>query len=266
MSDAGPTKQERRDAARAARKQAEESAEAAQQRMRRLRLLGSVLLGAAVVVVAAILVSGSSSDKPKRKAGETVAGQTDVKAMLTGIPQSGITLGNPKAKVTLIEFADLQCPVCQQYALQVLPTLVQNYVRTGKVKMELRLVTILDRDGPGDSERMARVAYGAQLQNKLWNFADLVYFNQGQEETGYATDSFIRKIAGAVGSLNVSQAFAARQTSAATSEIGGSMSLFNRYGATGTPTVVVGKTGGTMKTLNGFDQQTVSKAIDAALG
>jgi protein-disulfide isomerase len=266
MSTPEPSKKERRDAARAARQQAEQAEASQAQRLRRLRMLGAVVVAAAVVVVIAIAASGGSSNNSHApKAGEAVSGRSDVAAMLNGIQQSGITLGNPKAKVTLIEFADLQCPVCQQYSLQVLPQIVQNYVRTGKVKMDLRLVTILDRNGPGDSQRMAQLAYGAQQQNRLWNFADTVYFNQGTEETGYATDAYLRKIAGSVPGLNVAAAFAARATPAATAQIGAATSLFSRYGATGTPTIVVGKTGGSLKTLSGFDQQTVSSAIDAAL-
>lgn len=232
---------------------------------RRLTLLGGVVAAAAVVVAVAILISsGGSSKKSAPKAGEALRGRADVTAMLQGIPQKGITLGNPKAKVTLIEFADLQCPVCQQYSLQVLPRLVQDYVRTGKVKMELRLVNILDRNGVTDSERMARVAYGAQLQDKLWDFADLVYFNQGEEDTNYATDAYIRRIASAVPGLDVAAAFAQRGSAGATSQLGAATTLFGRYGARGTPTIVVGKTGGTMKTLQSFDEPTVRGAIDAA--
>ena len=37
--------------------------------------------------------------------------------------------------MTLVEFADLQCPFCKQYATDVLPTVVRDYVRTGKVRL-----------------------------------------------------------------------------------------------------------------------------------
>jgi len=259
------TKKERREAARAARVAAEQEAQAGAQRKRRLQILGGVIAAAAVVVVIAIVVSSGGSSGPKKhKAGDALNGRAEVAAMLQGVPQKGITLGKPDAKVTLIEFADLQCPVCQQYSLQVLPRLVQDYVRTGKAKMELRLVNILDRNGVTDSERMARVAYGAQLQDKLWNFADLVYFNQGEEETNYATDAYIRQIASGVPGLNVGAAFAQRDSSGATQQLGEANTLFNRYGARGTPTIVVGKTGGEMKTLPSFDEQSVRKALDAA--
>ena len=66
--------------------------------------------------------------------------------MLAGIPQSGIYLGNPAAPVPLVEFADLQCPFCREYTLQTLPQLVQDYVRTGKVRMEFRNLSFLGKD------------------------------------------------------------------------------------------------------------------------
>jgi protein-disulfide isomerase len=260
------TKKERRDAAREQRLEAERAAGATEQRKRRLTILGGLLAAAAVVVVAAVLISssGSSAGTPKRQAGETVAGQQLSEQLLDGIPQSGITLGNPKAKVTVVEFADLQCPICQQFSQQVLPQIVQDHVRSGQAKIELRLVNILDRDGITDSARMAAVAYGAQLQNKLWNFADLQYFNQREEDTGYATDAYIKTIASGVRGLDVTKAFAARSTPGAAAALGDANALFSRYGATGTPTILVGPTGGTLKRLEGFDETSVSAAIDQA--
>jgi protein-disulfide isomerase len=204
------TKKERRDAARAHRLEAERAAAAAAQRTRRLRILGALVTVAAIVVVAAVLIGGSggSAGTPKRQAGETVAGQRLSAAMLDGIPQSGITLGRPSAKVTVVEFADLQCPICRQFSQQILPTVIQDHVRNGQAKVELRLVDILDRGGVTDSARMAAVAYGAQQQNKLWNFVDLQHFNQGEEDTGYATDAYIKNIASGVRGLDVPKAFA----------------------------------------------------------
>ena len=99
-----------------------------------------------------------------------------------------MTLGQPDAPATLIEFADLQCPFCAEYTTGALPTVIQDYVRSGRLKMQLRLLRFI---GP-DSERGAEVAAAATLQDKGWDFSDLFFRNQGQENSGYATDAFLR--------------------------------------------------------------------------
>jgi protein-disulfide isomerase len=261
-----PTKKERRDAARARRLEAERAAAAIAQRNRRLRILGALVTVAAIVVVAAVLISGSggSAGTPKRRPGETVAGQHLSEQMLNGIPQSGITLGRPSAKVTVVEFADLQCPICRQFSQQVLPTVIQDHVRNGQAKIELRLVDILDRDGVTDSARMASVAYGAQQQNKLWNFVDLQYFNQGEEDTGYATDAYIKNIASGVKGLDVTRTFAQRSTPGASRALRDADTLFARYGAEGTPAILVGPSGGALKKLDNVDAGSIGSAIQQA--
>ena len=52
--------------------------------------------------------------------------------------------------VTLVEYADLRCPFCAQFALEVLPTIVRRYVRTGRVKIEYRGISFI-----GDDSRTA---------------------------------------------------------------------------------------------------------------
>ena len=105
--------------------------------------------------------------------------------------ERGITLGDPDAPFTLVEFADLQCPFCAQYTTEVQPDLVEKYVRTGDLKVELRLLTFI---GP-DSARLANAAYAASEQDGLWAFTDLAYARQGAENAGYADDAFIESAA-----------------------------------------------------------------------
>src|SRR5204863_7739648 len=140
---------------------------------------GAAVVLAAAVVIIAVLVS--SADK-KKVAPPTLFG---------GIPQQGIVLGNPKAPVTMTEFADLQCPVCRDYTAAVLPTLVRDYVRTGKVKMVFQDLAFLG----DDSVTAGRAAAAAGAQNRLWQFADAFYGDQGDENSGYVTDSFVRGVA-----------------------------------------------------------------------
>lgn len=115
-------------------------------------------------------------------------------ARFRGIPQKGTTLGRPGATVTLVEFADLKCPVCQQFTLQTFPTLVQRYVRTGKLRIEFRPQTFVGSPAR-DSAKAARFALAARKRNRFWQLADLLYINQQDESVGYETDAFLSRIA-----------------------------------------------------------------------
>jgi Thioredoxin len=192
---------------RAEREAREQEAAAAAARRRRFGILGGVVLAAAAVVVVLILISsGGSSSGNGGSAGRPLEHVSEVNSLFRGIPQSGRFLGRSDAPVTMVEYADLQCPFCAQYADNALPTVVNRYVRTGKVRLELRLIAII---GP-DSQKARQMAGAAQLQNRLWNFAELFYRNQGEENSGYVTDPFLRLVARGVAGLDVQRAFSDR--------------------------------------------------------
>jgi protein-disulfide isomerase len=264
-----PTKQERRDAARAARIEAERADAQAATRRRRLRMLLAVLSAAAVLVVVAILVSGGSDETAKsrpaaaQKASGAIPGQKESAEMLAGIPQTGIYLGNPAAPVRVVEFADLQCPFCREYSLQVLPRLIQDYVRSGKVRMEFRNLSFLGKD----SVTAARAASGAAQQDKLWNFVDVFYYNQGEENTGYVTPAFLNRIYGAAG-VDAAKATAFAATAAAEKPLAAADKLADQLGVQSTPTVFVGKRGGALTPVQAdpTDVDAYKSAIDGALG
>ena len=187
-----PNKRERREAARADRQAREQAAAAAATRSKRLLTLGG-LLGAAVVVVIVAIVDllqrrqEEDADGLQRRRRR---GRRRHQGAVGGIPQKGITLGRADAPVTIVEFADPQCPYCKEYTLNEMPKVVQDQVRTGKAKMELRLLTFI---GP-DSITAAQVLNATGNQNLLWNTADLMYRNQGEENSGYVTDDFLNGI------------------------------------------------------------------------
>jgi protein-disulfide isomerase len=267
-SEPRQTRQQRREAARAARVEAERAQAAAAQRRRRLITLGGVLAAAAVVVVVAILISGggdNASDRPQaaQTASGAIPGQKESAEMLAGIPQKGIYLGKADAPVRLVEFADLQCPICREYSLQSLPQLVQDYVRTGKVRMEFRNLSFL---GP-DSITAGRAAAAAAQQNKLWNFADVFYYNQGEENSGYVTQDFIDRINKAAG-VDSAEADAFAKSDASQEPLGAANTMANQLGVNATPTILVGKRGGELKAVDAdaTDVAAYKSAIDAVLG
>jgi protein-disulfide isomerase len=268
-SEPRQTKQQRREAARAARVEAERAQAAVAQRRRRLMTLGGVLAVAAVVVVVAILVSGgggdNASDRPQaaQTSSGAIPGQKESAEMLAGIPQKGIYLGKADAPVRLVEFADLQCPICREYTLQSLPQLVQDYVRTGKVRMEFRNLSFL---GP-DSITAGRAAAAAAQQNKLWNFADVLYYNQGEENSGYVTPEFIDRINKAAG-VDSAEADAFAKSDASQEPLGAANTMANQLGVNATPTILVGKRGGELKAVDAdaTDVAAYKSAIDGVLG
>jgi protein-disulfide isomerase len=235
------SREERKRAARDARLQTERREAAAAQRRRRLTQLGGIVLGAAAIV--AILIAVSSGGGSKTTA------STDTRSastLLTGVPQKGLTLGNPKAPVTIVEFNDMQCPVCRDYQAAVFPELVQRYVRTGKVRMEMRLQSFI---GP-DSVTAGKAVAAAAKQNLAWTFTEAFYANQGQENSGYVTPDFVKSIATATPGLNHAKLVADAATPAAAQALSEGKSAFDARHLTGTPSFLIGRTGGQLSVLN----------------
>src|SRR5262249_44807657 len=109
-----------------------------------------------------------------------------------------------------MEYLDLQCPICKAAFSQILPGIVNDYVRPGKVKLQARTLHFIGND----FTRAAQVAAGAQAQGRLWPFVEAFYVFQGRENSGYVTDSFLRGVARASG-VNAAQALSFANTSAA---------------------------------------------------
>jgi hypothetical protein len=96
---------------------------------RRLRLAAVLCTAAALAgALVAASVIGARDEGP---APAPAAAPEPEPSLFAGIEQRGAALGSPRAPVTLVEYADLQCPYCAQWARDALPTLVDDYVRAG---------------------------------------------------------------------------------------------------------------------------------------
>jgi protein-disulfide isomerase len=162
-------------------------------RTKLMQLASGAAFLAIVVVVALIVVNSSSSDSGGDA--ESVEGAAAVASSLQGIPQSEMLLGDPKAPVKLVEFGDLQCPVCKGFAEEILPPIIEKQVKNGEARIEFRNFTII---GP-QSEDAGAAALAAGAQGRGWNFVELFYRNQGAENSGYADDAFLEAVAEAAG-------------------------------------------------------------------
>jgi protein-disulfide isomerase len=227
-------------------------------RRRRLVQLGSATVLLAACVVAILIVVSQS--------GGGGGGGTDIKDVaaidqqLKGIPQSGITLGEPKAKATVVEFGDLQCPICQAFSVQVAPSVISGPVRSGQAKYEFRQWTIL---GP-DSGTAARAALAAGEQNRYWNFIELFYRNQGTENSGYVTDSFLEALAKAAGVPNIDKWNQSRASSKWDAELNAVDAQASNLGFSGTPSILVEGPGGRQVFGSVPTADQISAAVQAA--
>lgn len=250
---------EEKAARRAEREAAQAQQQAADQRRRRLAILGGVLALAAVIVVVAIVVSQSGTDE--KKAGGSEEGKAAA-AQVTGVPQAGIALGSPKAPLTIEEFVDYQCPFCQQYSTKTFPTVLQNYVKTNKVRIVLRTLTFIG----DDSVTAARFATAAGFQNKQWEFTEAFYAQQGEENSGYVTDEFLQQVASDAG-VDYDKAKKDAASEKVTAVLNEAQSQANDFGLSSTPSFAMGATGGKLQPVetDPLDPAAFSKTIDEQL-
>ena len=101
----------------------------------------------------------------------------------------------------MLQFEDLQCPICKKYTDDAFPAIVDEYVRPGRVKIDFRGLAFL---GP-DSLKALRIAVAAGFQNKLWEVVGLFYENQGEENSGWVTDELIDEILAEVPGLDAAK-------------------------------------------------------------
>lgn len=219
-----------REKRKAERLQAETSAVAGERRTRLMQMAaGAVFLVVAVVLVL-IVVNTSGGD-----GGDTeLEGAGAVDKLLAGVPQDEMLLGDPGAPVELVEFGDLQCPVCAVYSEEILPPIIENQVKNGDVRIDFRNFTIISQE----SVSAGAAALAAGRQGRGWNFVELFYKNQGSEASGYADDpAFLEAVAQDAGVENLAQWNSERAK--LTPEVEKTTQEAGKLGFNGTPTFAV---------------------------
>ena len=216
---------------------------------------GAIAVAVALVLVAVVFRGGSDN-------AETAPVETPT-VDFTGIPQDGAVLGNAKAKVTLIEYADLQCPACRQYALSIFPSVVESHIRPGEVKTEFRGFPFLG----DDSLKAQRFVTAAGLQDRLWSLQEALYRNQGAENSGWVTDELIRELAGEIPGLDVDKLFVDADSDEVAATVQKGIDQAQAADVPGTPTFFIAIEGEEPYVLqSGLTAEQMGAALDDALG
>ncbi len=114
-----------------------------------------------------------------------------------------LAIGDPNAPVKIQEWADYQCPVCAQWAMNEEPRLVEQYVNTGKVYLEFRNFPFLDRyfaNGAGrESVRAAEAVACSMDQGFGYQMHKTLFANHHGENEGAFTQSRLEEMANELG-------------------------------------------------------------------
>lgn len=116
------------------------------------------------------------------------------------VPSGAPVLGNDQAPVTIIEFADFQCPFCKAFHDEVFPSIKSNYIDTGKVKFIYQDFAFLGEE----SRAAAAAAKCAKDQDKFWPYHDLLYDRQDGENQGNFNPANLKAFAAELG-LNTAE-------------------------------------------------------------
>lgn len=203
-----------------------------EERRRKLLQVGAAAVFLAIVAVAVLIVIS---------AGKTSGGDTSledvglVESQLSGIPQHGMVLGDPGAKVKLIEFGDLKCPVCKGFSEEIVPAVIDSKVRDGEARIEFRNYTIIDEE----SVPAGAAAVAAGEQGHGWSFIELFYRNQGLETSSYVTPEFLTAIARGAGVPDIRRWNEARKSRLALGLVRRTTEEAKELGFTGTPSFAV---------------------------
>ncbi len=92
----------------------------------------------ALVAIAAAPLSAATVRKPPPKPTARPAAKTDWTRVIVATPEGGMRMGNPAAKIKLIEYGSRTCPHCAKFDAEGFPVLKAGPIASGKLSYEFR--------------------------------------------------------------------------------------------------------------------------------
>jgi protein-disulfide isomerase len=216
------------------------------------RMLLALIVGVAIVVAALLAVLSQFGGPIGSSASGKYVGE-----LYSGIAQKGTTLGKSSAPVTIYLYEDFQCPFCGQFSRQTFPEVVERSVRGGQAKVISEPLTFI---GP-DSVPAAKAALAAGEQDRYWPYAQLLFENQGQENSGYVTEEFLKNQADNTPGLDEGQWSSDLKGSAVTQQLQASQAKAQSEDVNATPILIFSGPGGQTKIVGPQDYEQISRAI-----
>lgn len=86
------------------------------------------------------------------------------------------TKGSPKARLTIVEYADYECPYCGRYGAEVYPQLDRDYIKSSKVQYVFKNYPIAQLHPASFKAHVAAACAGDQ--HRYWEMHDKLYAEQ----------------------------------------------------------------------------------------
>jgi protein-disulfide isomerase len=224
------------------------------QAQQRQRLVTILIIIAAALLITALLIAPSIRNR-----------LTPVGNVIPITPQArpmadGLAVGDANAPVTIQVFEDFQCPACKNFTETVEPSIVQNYVATGKVYYIFRQHPFIGNE----SSRAANASMCANEQGRFWDYHDMLFTNWNGENQGAFTDKRLVAFAEQL-NLDMNEFNSCFQSNKYQDAINQDLAKGQEYGVTSTPSIFVNGKLVTSETPGYVPSyQDIQKAIEAA--
>lgn len=162
------------------------------QRQRRRQRNTTLFLGAVVVVVAIVAVLLVMSNTS-----QSVVAAPPPPSDLDPELISGSAMGSPSAPVVLTEFSDFECPACKSFSESSKERLVEEYIKTGQVRLEYKHFPLPQHE-PG-ATWAATAAECAGDQERFWDMHDYLFQEQGKQGPNTFTQGRLKSMGAALG-------------------------------------------------------------------
>jgi protein-disulfide isomerase len=166
------------------------------------------------------------------------------KLALSNLIQGGAPyLGNTNASITIIDFSDFQCSKCARYVKNTEPQIKSQYVETGKVALVFQHFPRLGADSV--SAALASQCVAEQGNENFWQFHDILYQNQGPENSGWANKDNLKQFASQVPGIDKEAFNICLDNEKYKQYIENDLALVKELGFQDTPSFIIEKSDGT---------------------
>jgi protein-disulfide isomerase len=149
-----------------------------------------LVVGLAIVAGVALVVAGLLILPTLRSPGDIV-----VPDSITRPNASGTSMGDPNAPVKIDEYADYQCFYCAKFNQETEPSLIREYIATGKVYFTYHDFAFM---GP-TSVYAAEASRCAADQGKFWDYREILLANQNESDSSAFSNTRLEAFGEAIG-------------------------------------------------------------------